>query len=187
MRLIGHPFDVMVSSLEELAVKGESPEQHVMRLAEQKAVDIGGTLQQGVVIGSDTIVVLDDDILEKPESPDDAISMLMRLQSRTHTVFTGFALYDTESEKCHIDFDTTQVTMRPFSHATAEKYVATKEPLDKAGSYGIQGFGAVLIDSIKGCYFNVMGLPVPKLMEALHEFTGGEFDYFANNSMTLSE
>ena len=178
LKLLGHPFICITSAVEEDTVTGELPEHHVTRLSELKARDVGAQRKNGIIIGSDTIVVLDSEILEKPASSGEAVDMLMRLQGQTHTVYTGFALYNTETRAIVTDYETTQVTMRSFTRDIAHKYVDTGEPMDKAGAYGIQGYGAVLITSIEGCYFNVMGLPLARLMEALHAFSGGTFRYF---------
>ncbi len=178
MRYIGHPFEYIDPDVEELRVPGESPADHVTRLSLVKARKIGLDLADGIVIGSDTIVVLDNDILEKPANAAEAVEMLSRLQGRTHTVYTGFALYNAATRKYFFDYETTRVTMRPFDRGLAERYIATGEPMDKAGAYGIQGFGAVLIAGIEGDYFTVMGLPLARLMAALETFTGGGVPYF---------
>lgn len=181
LKLLGHPFTCTVSGVEETSVPGEAPSGHVTRLSREKAADIGKSLTGGIVIGSDTIVVLDGDIMEKPSSRDEAVGMIMRLQGHTHTVFTGFALYNAATGEMMSDYETTRVTMRPIERALAERYVATGEPMDKAGAYGIQGYGAALITGIEGCYFTVMGLPLAKLAAALRGFTRGEYDYFGND------
>ncbi|MHB9029522.1 MAG: Maf family protein [Candidatus Latescibacterota bacterium] len=184
MHLLGHPFRSITSHVEEFSVPGETPAEHVVRLSLLKAREVAAQVGEGIVIGSDTVVVLDGDILEKPESEEEAFSMLSRLQGRTHTVFTGFALRDAAGGKEHAGFETTEVTMRPMTPDLIRKYIATGEPLDKAGAYGIQGYGAVLIPAIRGCYFNVMGLPLSKLMEALNTFTNGTCGYFGNKAET---
>ena len=178
LKLIGHPFTCCTPDVEETVADGESPGEHVVRLAELKAVTAGGDYESGIVIGCDTVVVLGRFILGKPSSSDEAFGMLMKLSGRTHIVYTGFALYDASTGKRLSAFETTAVTMQPFTRDIARHYIETGEPLDKAGSYGIQGYGAVLVSSIEGCYFNVMGLPLSKLMEALNRFTNGRFTYF---------
>jgi len=178
MKLLGHPFTCIPSDVEEHSINGETPEDHVIRLSELKARHVGETRKNGIIIGSDTIVVLDKKILEKPGSPEEAVEMLMKLKERTHTVYTGFALYDAETRKILSVYETTRVTMRNITRELAERYVDTGEPLDKAGAYGIQGYGAALVTSIEGCYFNVMGLPVARLMESLYTFTAGKIGYF---------
>ncbi|MFA6472440.1 MAG: Maf family protein [Candidatus Latescibacterota bacterium] len=180
MKLIGHPFRSMTSDVEEIVIPGEKPSEHVLRLSELKAREVGNRVGAGIVIGSDTVVVIDGDILGKPGSEEEAAEMLSCLQGRTHTVYTGFALFDPERDALSTGFETTEVTMHKMSRDMIEKYIATGEPLDKAGAYGIQGYGAVLIPEIKGCYFNVMGLPLSKLMDALYRFSGGRYGYFGN-------
>jgi len=176
--ILGHPFSAEVSGIEEVSVAGETPAEHVIRLSLLKARDVAARHNEGIVIGSDTIVVIDGDILEKPFSPEEAVVMIMRLQGRTHKVFTGFALVDASTGRETASFETTCVTIRPMSLELARRYVATGEPLDKAGAYGIQGYGAAIVTGINGCYFTVMGLPVARLAEALNDFTDGHFGYF---------
>ncbi|HDY88293.1 MAG TPA: septum formation protein Maf [bacterium] len=185
MKLLGFPFRCITPQVEEDIVEGEKPDQHVIRLSERKAFNVGENFDHGIIIGSDTIVVLDNEILEKPRSADEALYMIMKLQGHTHHVFTGFALYDSKTKKTFSSYETTEVTMREISLDIAKKYVETDEPLDKAGSYGIQGYGAVLIKSVNGCYFNVMGLPLSSLMEALFTFSDGRFDYFGKTMESL--
>jgi septum formation protein len=182
LKLLGYPFKVIISSIEENVIEGESPAQHVVRLSEFKARDVGSHITSGIVIGSDTIVVLDNEILGKPVSSEEAAEMLMKLQGRTHRVFTGFALFDAESGSMVSDYETTEVTIRPLTMELIIQYIRTGEPLDKAGSYGVQGYGSALVTSIKGCYFTVMGLPLAKLMEALNTFSGGRFGYFGTKT-----
>lgn len=176
--LLGHPFRAVVPRADETAFPGETPAEHVVRLSELKAVEAGKRLGRGIVIGSDTVVVLDGDIIGKPDSPGEARAMLGRLQGRTHTVYTGFALHDAGDGRILSGWEATEVTMRPMDDDLIRRYVETGEPLDKAGAYGIQGFGAALVVSIRGCYFTVMGLPLARIAEALRIFTGGEYGYF---------
>lgn len=178
MHLLGHPFECITSDVPEDRVEGESPADHVKRLSVLKAKSVGDKAGTGIIIGSDTIVLIDGVILEKPMDRFDAIEMVMKLQGRTHTVYTGFALYSPEDGRLFSGYETTEVTMMPFSVELAEKYIDTGEPFDKAGAYGIQGYGAALITEIKGCYFNVMGLPLARLMEALYNFSNGRCGYF---------
>ena len=185
MRLLGHPFICVTSNIEEDYVEGETPAQHVIRLSELKAIDVGGENVRGIIIGSDTIVVIDNEILGKPCSADEAVEMIMRLQGRTHDVFTGFAIYNPENKRIFSDYQTSEVTMCEISLDIEKKYVDTEESLDKAGAYGIQGYGAVLIKSVKGCFFNVMGLPLSKLMEALYTFSEGRYGYFGTTGEKL--
>ncbi len=180
--LLGLPFEARTSKVEESSRPGESPEEHVRRLSLEKARDVASTLYGAYVIGSDTVVVLDGDIIEKPEGPDEAVEMLLRIAGRTHTVFTGFALVDADDGRETAGVSMTDVTVRDFDRTTAERYVATGEPLDKAGAYGIQGFGSVLVTGIHGCYFTVMGLPLAELSRALESFSGGAFRMFGETA-----
>ncbi len=159
---LGLTFTVRRPDLEERFVPGESPETAVRRLAEEKA-DCVAAEPGDLVLAADTIVVLDGDLLGKPADEHEAIEMLMRLSGRSHDVFTGMAL--------RVDGRTvsaaarTGVNFRSLDRAECEEYVATGEPMDKAGAYGIQGFGSALVERIDGDFFNVMGLPVPTLLE----------------------
>jgi len=182
MKLLGHPFACIAPEVEEDVRPGESPERHVTRLSMRKAESVGAERTDGIVIGADTVVVLDGEIMGKPASPDEAVEMVMKLQDNTHTVYTGFALFDPSTRKVFSDHETTRVTMRRIPRELARRYVETGEPLDKAGAYGIQGYGAVLVTSIEGCYFNVMGLPLARLMEALYRFTDGGIGYFGREN-----
>lgn len=181
MKLLGHPFRCVTSHADETLFPGETPAEHVVRLSLLKAHEVASRLDGGIVIGSDTVVVLDGDILGKPADGGEAFAMLSRLAGRTHTVFTGFALEDAADGRTVSGFETTEVTMRPIDAPLIRRYISTGEPLDKAGAYGIQGYGAALIPSVRGCYFNVMGLPLFRLMDALLAFTGGKYGYFGTN------
>ncbi len=178
MKLLGHPFICITSAVEENYVGGETPSEHITRLSESKALDVGTKRQDGIIIGSDTIVVLDKEIFGKPSSKTEAVEMIMRLQGRTHVVYTGFTLYNAMTKKMLSGYETTRVTLRSLTPELAKSYVDTGESLDKAGAYGIQGYGAALITSITGCFFNVMGLPLAKLTDALYTFSEGKFGYF---------
>lgn len=160
---LGIPFAVQVSQAEEKVDPSWSPEETARRLALLKAQDVAGEAKEALVIGADTIVVLDGEILGKPASPEEAKDMLRRLSGRRHEVITGLALIDTASgavDHCH---ETTIVWFRHLAEEEIDWYVATGEPLDKAGAYGIQGKGALLVERIEGCYFNVVGLPLTRL------------------------
>lgn len=158
---LGLTFTVRRPDLEETIVPGESPESAVLRLAEKKA-DSVSVAPGELVLAADTVVVLDGDLLGKPADDREAIEMLMRLSGCSHEVFTGLAL---RVERRTVSMVTrTEVTFRSFDRVECEAYVATGEPLDKAGAYGIQGFGSALVECIHGDFFNVMGLPVATLL-----------------------
>ncbi len=164
---LGLTFTVRLPDPEETIVPGESPESAVLRLAEQKA-DSVSVAPSELVLAADTVVVLDGDLLGKPADDREAIEMLMRLSGRSHEVFTGLAL---RVERRTVSMVTrTEVTFRSFDRVECESYVATGEPLDKAGAYGIQGFGSALVERIHGDFFNVMGLPVATLLRLFDSF-----------------
>jgi septum formation protein len=181
---IGLVFDVVPSSAPELAEANDRPVEHVQRAAALKARSVARELEpDAVVIGADTIVCLAGSILGKPSGPSEAREMLQRLSGHTHTVYTGLAVgcardaavMDAAPDQSResgltTDFEATRVTFRPLSADEIRSYVATGEPLDKAGAYGIQGRGALLVQEICGCYSNVVGLPLAKLAEMLAPF-----------------
>lgn len=163
LEMLGIPILVQPASVQEIPLPGESPEKYSLRLARDKARAVPGRL----VLGADTIVVLDDEILEKPAGPEEALEMLMRLQGREHHVVTAISLMaDGVERQAH---DRTAVRMREADIDWLRSYVATGEPLDKAGSYGIQGVGAVLVERVEGDYFSVMGLPIRLVVRLLEE------------------
>jgi len=170
-RQIGLTFQVQPSSIPEEIDAAASPESNVMRLAEWKAREVADKRSEGIVVGSDTIVVIDGDVLGKPDDRTHAAAMLGRLSGRTHTVYTGFALVDAASKKSYIDWERTDVTFRRLSEEEIDGYIATGSPMDKAGSYGIQDdFGAVFVERIAGDYYTVVGFPLAKFYVAFTAF-----------------
>jgi len=170
---IGLSFRVQASELGddgETALPGEAPEVHAARLALAKARDVAARLDEGLVIGADTVVVLGERMLGKPADPAEARAFLAALSGKTHRVISGVAVMDAATGRSEVATAVTSVRMRPFDAAEAEAYVATGEPLDKAGAYGIQERGAVLVEVIQGDYFNVVGLPLVLLAELLRRF-----------------
>jgi septum formation protein len=172
IKLLGiHQIEVMPSDIQEEFLSDLTPEQNVVRIALDKARSIAAKLSDGVVLGADTTVVIDGDMLNKPRDPHDAIDMLERLSGNTHTVYTGVALIDSQTKVEQTFSEATHVTFRPLNREEIEAYVATGSPLDKAGAYGIQeDFGAVFVSRIEGDYYNVVGLPISKLYTALRAF-----------------
>jgi len=144
----------------------EEPKAFATRLARAKAAAVAAERPEALIVAADTIVVLDGEILGKPRDPDEAVSMLARLAGRWHTVHTAVAV-TAPGRREAAGIESTEVRFRPLDAAAIAAYVATGEPLDKAGAYGIQGFGAALVEEIRGCYFNVMGLPVQRVLAAL--------------------
>ena len=172
LRLIGLPFRVIPSDFDESTLPLWPPDEHVLRSATAKAEDVAARIEEGVVIGADTIVVVDDQVLGKPADADDARRMLRLLSGRSHYVYTGVCVVrrsSGETVRTARDFVRTEVRFCAMSDATIDAYVATGEPLDKAGAYGIQERAAVLIEGIVGNYFNVVGLPVYCLGRLLAE------------------
>ncbi len=162
-------FQVVPSDFDESTVPAHlPPPEHAVYSAAMKARDVARTHRESLVISADTIVVLGKEILGKPSGAQDAARMLRALSGKTHVVYTGLALVRGEQERS--DFECTHVTFRELAEETISRYVATGEPLDKAGAYAIQGKGAVLIRSISGCYPNVGGLPLYKLSRLLEDF-----------------
>ncbi|NLK51865.1 MAG: septum formation inhibitor Maf [Syntrophomonadaceae bacterium] len=166
---VGLKFSVCVVNVDEAVAVESNPANLVSSLALRKAQAVANTMSSGLVLGADTVVVLDNEVLGKPASPAEAEQMLHRLSGRVHRVFTGVALIDKVQSRTLMAVETTRVYFRPLSVLEIKAYVATGEPMDKAGAYGIQEKGAVLVERIEGCYFNVVGLPVVKVIQMLSQ------------------
>ncbi|MEO6877256.1 MAG: nucleoside triphosphate pyrophosphatase [Gemmatimonadaceae bacterium] len=163
LTLVGIRHEVRPANIDESYVQGETPRQHAERLARGKVAAIES--EDSVVIGSDTIVVVDGDVLGKPTDRAHAQDMLRRLSGRSHTVMTGVAVRwrgAIVSDLVEVD-----VTFRLLSDGDIARYVDTGEPMDKAGAYGIQGYGATIVDRVDGDYFAVMGLPLNRLVRLM--------------------
>jgi len=163
LRLLGLTFEVSPSDIDETWRNGEAPAVHAERLAREKAA--ARPVPGAAVIGADTIVVVDGEILGKPRDAAEARAMLRRLSGREHVVYTGVAV--ARDGRLASGIRQTTVRFHPLEDAAIAEYVATGEPLDKAGAYGIQGYGAVLVERIEGDYFTVMGLGLELLVELL--------------------
>lgn len=169
-------FDIKVSQIDEDAFEQTSPKDYVETLAIEKAKDIAKNLDEdAMVIGCDTVVVLDDKILGKPNDDDQAGEYLKALSGKTHYVYSGIAILDLGTGEQYLSHEITEVNMKDLSDDEIGAYVKTGEPADKAGAYGIQGIGSVLIEGIRGDYYNVMGLPINKLYKGFHKLG---IDYF---------
>jgi septum formation protein len=163
---IGLDFAVRVPDVDESLLPGEEPAAAADRLARSKAEV---ALADGaLVIGCDTLVVHRGETLGKPADGEDAVAMLRRLQGDEHVVYTGVALG--MPGRIESAVEATRVWFRPLELQECEEYVSTNEPMDKAGAYGIQGFGAAIVERIEGDYFNVMGLPIQRLLELFNRF-----------------
>ncbi|HUI43358.1 MAG TPA: Maf family protein [Terriglobia bacterium] len=171
LRNAGYVFEVRPSAVREERGPGETPEAFVRRLAVEKAQDVAARSAPGsLVLGADTEVVVDSDVLGKPADAEDAAQMLRRLSGRCHQVVTGVCLVEAPDRIQAVEHSSTQVWFRPLDEAEIRSYVATGEPLDKAGAYGIQGLASRFVTRIEGCYFNVVGLPVALVDHLLRPF-----------------
>ena len=168
MELAGYDFEVICADIVEVVPEEAMPQEVVMSLALQKAQAVAAEHKEAVVIGSDTVVALDGKILGKPHSEQEACEMLRSLSGRTHKVFTGVAIVC--GGKVKNFFDETDVEFYSLGDDEIKKYVATGEPTDKAGAYGIQGKGSVLVKRINVEFFSVMGLPIAKLYREMSDF-----------------
>jgi septum formation protein len=148
-----------------------SPIENARTLALEKAKEVACQVDDAIIVGADTIVVLDGMLLGKPQDEDDARRMLRLLSGRTHTVVTGFALIDCLSGRSFIEHEETQVTFRVLPETEIEEYILSGSPMDKAGAYGIQDdYGAVFVVRIEGCFYNVVGFPLSKFYASLQKF-----------------
>jgi len=165
LRLLGIEHERCEARVEEAVLSGEAPEDHVLRLARAKAAAVAARHPGALVIGGDTVVTLGERILGKPTGPDDAVAMLLELAGRRHSVFTGVAVAGPAGVLASVG--RADVVLRDFDAAEARAYVATGEPDDKAGGYGIQGRGAALVERISGDYYTIVGLPVVPLLDLM--------------------
>lgn len=168
---LGISFSVVPSNAEEAVLPGESPEEHVIRLSRDKAAEVAGREGQSGrwFIGSDTVVVRNDDILGKPADHEDARKMLLSLSGRSHRVVSGYAVFDKATGETISNAVVTRVFFKDLTSAEIEGYIASGEPFDKAGSYAIQGIGSFMVPRIEGSYTNVVGLPLCEVIAALEE------------------
>ena len=159
---MGFSFTVRPAKGEELPHPELTPAQLVEELARQKALEVSAEAEaDDVVVAADTVVAIDGKVLGKPHDKVHAAQMLSALSGREHPVYTGVAV--TRGEKLLVEHEATQVRFRPLTEREIDLYIQTGEPMDKAGSYGIQGYGALLVEGIRGDYFNVVGLPICRL------------------------
>ena len=165
---LGLAFDTIPADLDESYMPGETPPEHAERLARDKALAIAAAHEDALVVGSDTIVVVDGDVLGKPRDRAQAVEMLTRLAGREHEVCTGIAVV--QRGRVESGLERVRVRFRALDRRACEEYVATGEPMDKAGAYGIQGFGSALVEGIDGDYFAVMGLPVVRMLALFERF-----------------
>lgn len=161
-------FTQRAADIDESQKPNEAPLDFVKRLAKEKAQTIAEHEKEpAVILAADTIVVLQNQILGKPKDETEAFTMLSALSARTHDVITGFAVYNTQTDHWHIDTEKTQVTFHELSKDDILNYIATKDPFDKAGAYGIQNLPKTFVKTLKGSLKNVIGLPIEKILPLL--------------------
>jgi septum formation protein len=167
LKRIGLKFHTIPSRVEEKTFPGESLEGHALRLAEEKAREVGARYPESWVIAADTVVHIGGSILGKPKDREEALEMLRRLSGREHRVVTGFSVLHSAEGKGDKQTVETTVKMMELNPVEMEWYVKTGEPFDKAGGYAVQGIGSFMIESIRGSYTNVVGLPLFELVRML--------------------
>jgi septum formation protein len=171
LKQIGLDFIVYPSNIDEKILSEKiSPKEFVLKIALEKARRVANIFNEAIIISADTIVVLDGIILGKPKDREDAINMLKRLRGKIHQVFTGIVVWETPTNKYLVRVVKSLVKMRDYSLEEIVNYVNTGEPFDKAGAYGIQGKGALLVEKIEGDYYNIVGLPLASLNLLLKKF-----------------
>jgi septum formation protein len=171
LRQAGFTFEVKESGVDEESAPGVEPREYVAALSERKASAVGRLYDRAIVLGADTVVVVDGAMLGKPSDAAEARRMLGLLSGRSHEVYTGFTLLDRPSNMRSTAVELTRVTFRPLTGEEIRDYVATGSPMDKAGAYGIQDdLGALFVERIEGCFYNVVGLPLMRLYVTLRDF-----------------
>jgi len=174
---MGLDFDIVPSNYEEDMKMKMKPGRLVKTLALGKAEDVAKRFKKGIVIGVDTIVVFKGKKLGKPKSEQESYESLVSFSGKSQRIYSGMALIDCETGKKIVSYDYTKVKFRKMDDIEIRKYIATGEPMSKAGSYAIQGLGSIFIESIKGCYPNAMGLPVHRLNKNLKKMGVNIFEY----------
>ena len=167
LEVLGIPFSIVVPETDERPRAGESPEDYVVRVAREKALDVSSRVVDSVVLSADTVVTIDGHILGKPRDRSDAIRMLTQLSGREHQVFTAVCVLDQRDDQIREAVEKTAVSFRQLTGLEIEAYVGRENVMDKAGAYAIQGFASVFIPRISGSYSNVMGLPLAMVYELL--------------------
>jgi septum formation protein len=168
LKTLGIAFEVIPSFVYEVRLHAESPEDFALRASTEKALAVARDLKaDSVVIGADTIVVVDGEILGKPRDKAEAKSMLRKISGREHKVITGFSIVKAKTEVLHVEYLESSVKIKALAAWEIEGYIKTAEPMDKAGAYGAQGIGAFMVEEIQGSFTNVVGLPLAQLVDAL--------------------
>jgi septum formation protein len=165
LRAVGWPFEVLPANIDETRAPAEAAVSYVRRLAQAKAEAVASQLESGLVLGADTTVVIEGEILGQPRDAEDARRMLRLLSGKWHEVLTGVALVRSGEGHCVVDHELTRVRFSRMSDAEIDWYLASGEPMGKAGAYAVQGRAALFIDEIRGDYFNIVGLPIRLVYE----------------------
>ena len=168
---MGFRFVVKPSVTDEVIRKDQSPGANARRIAVEKATEVASRVRNGIVIGADTIVVIDRKVLGKPKSKSDAKRMLRLLSGREHSVFTGFALVDSRTKRKTAAVERTRVRFRQLEEEEIDAYVASGSPMDKSGAYGIQDDrGALFVEKVNGCFYTVVGFPLARFHTTFRKF-----------------
>lgn len=168
LKQINIDFKSIAVDLEESIIPGEKPSISVKRLSKEKLEIARQKINHGIIITADTIVVLNKKVIGKPKDKNEAKRFLKRLSGKIHTVYTGFSIYNSVNNMLLTDYEKTFVEFRKLTTKEIDDYIKSGSPMDKAGAYGIQDdFGAVFIKKINGCYYNVVGLPLPRVYQTL--------------------
>ncbi len=162
-------FKIQASNIDE-NIEQHDPNKFVLEISKRKATTIAQKIDNGIIIGADSIVVRDGKVLGKPKDEQEAMWMLNFLSGKEHRVFTGITIIEKPSNKIISDVEVTMVKFRSLNPWEIKKYIQLEKPFDKAGAYGIQDGSAVFVERIEGCFYNVMGLPVAKLFKLLQPF-----------------
>ncbi|MFN2339953.1 MAG: nucleoside triphosphate pyrophosphatase, partial [Halanaerobium sp.] len=166
-------FTIVPAKIDEDNFNSSDPVELVKVLAAEKAKSVSGLVENAIIIAADTVVVHNENILGKPANEAEARKMLKKLNADQHQVITGVAVLNSKTKESHVDYNITDVKMVALSDQEIANYVDTGEPLDKAGSYAIQGFGGLFVEEIRGSYYSVMGLPIHQLAKLLQKFDYG--------------
>ncbi len=173
LKQMGFAFEVVAVPIPEATVDIPDPEKRTIALSRQKASAVLDRIHEGIVIGADTVVYLNGEILGKPKDRAEAKTMLMKLSGQTHEVYTGFTLIQIGGDRWS-DVERTSVTFRKLEEWEVDDYVQTGGPLDKAGGYGIQDRSGLFVDRIEGCFYNVVGFPLTQFWEGLKQLLSAE-------------
>jgi septum formation protein len=170
-RQMGFNFETFPGSMDEVFDISISPKENALKLSEAKALEVAGKFQNEFIVSADTIVVLNGEIMGKPNDAKDAVVMLKKLSGREHTVYTAFTIVDRPTNKMISDIESTLVKFRELEETEILEYVRSGSPADKAGAYGIQDdYGALFVEKINGCFYNVVGFPLTKFYITLKKF-----------------